>query len=384
LGIVSGVTRSISLGRIAGVEIGLNWSWLIVFGLIFMSLTAAVFPAQNPGLSDSSYLAMGFVAALLFFGSILLHELGHALQARREGIEIEGITLWLFGGVARFNGMFESPGAEFRIAIAGPAVTLVLAAVLIGLGSLAELPSAVEGVVFWLGYINVVLLAFNLLPAQPLDGGRVLHSALWALRGQMLWATRLAAGIGIGFGYLLIGAGIVLLFAAPTLTGIWLVILGWFLATAAQAEAEQVVAREALGGIRVEDLMSGDPVTVAPAMTLGAFIDEVARQTRYTSYPVVEGKRPVGLLRFQDVTARSRAVWDEETVLDCMVPFERIVTLGPHDTASDALLAVGPEAPHRALVLDERGSLLGVLSIRDLMRAIQIETVADSGRAPSR
>jgi Zn-dependent protease/CBS domain-containing protein len=374
------VSRNITLGRIAGVEIGLNWTWLIVFGLIFMSLTAAVFPEQNPGLDDGTYLAMGFVAALLFFGSILLHELGHAVQARREGVEIEGITLWLFGGVARFKGMFQSPGAEFRIAIAGPAVTLVIAAVLIGLGSAVGLPSAVEGVVLWLGYINLVVLVFNLLPAQPLDGGRVLHSALWALRGRLLWATRLAAGIGIGFGYLMIGAGIVLLFAAPTLTGIWLIILGWFLASAAQAEAEQVVAREALGKTRVEDLMSADPVTVEPAMTLGAFVDDVARHTRYTSYPVTERQRPVGLLRFQDVAARSRAEWDNQTVADCMMPLGRVVTLGPRDSGADALLAVAPEEPHRALVLDERGNLVGVLSIRDLMRVIQIETVAGSDR----
>ena len=169
-----------SLGRIAGVEIGVNWSWAIVFALIVWSLASAVFPDQNPGHSNGAYIAMALAAAILFFASLLLHELGHAIQARRDGVEIEGITLWLFGGVARLKGELPSAGAEFRIAIAGPLVTLVLGAVFVAIAVLAGLPDAADGVAAWLGYINLFLLVFNLIPALPLDGGRVLRAALWA------------------------------------------------------------------------------------------------------------------------------------------------------------------------------------------------------------
>jgi Zn-dependent protease/CBS domain-containing protein len=374
------MSRSITLGRVAGIEIGLNWSWLIVFALISFSLGAAVFPEQNPGLPDGTYLAMAIVASLLFFISILLHELGHALQARREGVEIEGITLWLFGGVARFSGIFQSPGAEFRIAVAGPLVTVAIAALLLGLGSISGLPSAVDGVVFWLGYINVLLLAFNLIPAQPLDGGRILHAALWAARGQMLWATRVAAGVGVAFGYLLVGAGLMLVFFTPMLGGIWLALIGWFIAVTAQAEAQQVLAREALGGASVGGLMSRDPVTVRPGTSLGEFMDTIARGTRFTSYPVVEGERALGLLRFQDVVRSARDEWDTRSVEQCMQPLERVPTLSAATPGADALSELTANEPHRALVLDERGGLVGVLSIRDLMRAIEIELGSPAGR----
>jgi Zn-dependent protease len=212
---------NLTLGRLGGVQVTINWSLLVVFALIVWSLAATVFPSQNPGLSDGVHLAMAIVAALLFFASVLLHELGHACQARREGMEIEGITLWLFGGIAQFKGWFPSAGAELRIAIAGPLVTLVLGVGFVLL-ALAGLPSAVDGVAAWLGYINLSLLIFNLIPALPLDGGRVLRAALWRARGDLGWATRVAADIGRGFGYLFIGLGVVMFSfvfrAGPTTT----------------------------------------------------------------------------------------------------------------------------------------------------------------------
>ena len=162
------------VGRVAGIRIAIHWSWLVVFVLLTWTLSDSVFPGENPGLSDSAYLAMAVAAAVLFFTSLLLHELGHALQARREGVEIDGITLWLFGGVARFRGMFPSAGAEFRIAIAGPLVSLAIGVVFVLAAWLLRLPRAVDGVASWLGFINLFLLVFNLIPALPLDGGRVL------------------------------------------------------------------------------------------------------------------------------------------------------------------------------------------------------------------
>ncbi|HEY8467105.1 MAG TPA: site-2 protease family protein [Solirubrobacterales bacterium] len=362
---------SISLGRLAGIPVGVHWSWLLIFALIAWSLAAGVFPNENPGLSDGTYAGMGVAAAVLFFGSILLHELGHAIQARRERVEIEGITLWLFGGVARFRGMYESPGAEFRIAIAGPLVTLAIAAVLLLLTAVVDLPEAVDGVASWLAYINGVLLIFNLLPALPLDGGRVLHAALWRARRSLVWATRVGTAIGIGFGYLLIGGGVVLLFAGAGFGGLWFALIGWFLASAARGEAQALLAREALGDMPVRELMAHDPAAVDPETTLDRFIDELARHTRYTTYPVVEGGRPVGLLTFARVAATPRELWARTRVAECMVPLARVPVVGPGDPASEALLKIAASEVGRALVVAD-GRLVGLLSISDLARAIAI------------
>lgn len=361
---------SIRLGRIHGIEVGVNWTWFLVVLLLVWSLAVAVFPETNPGLSDGAYWAMGAVAALLFFGSLLLHELGHALQARSDGVEIEGITLWLFGGVARFRTMYRTAAAEFRVAAAGPLVTLAIALASLALASVASLPDGVDGVLTWLGFINLMLLAFNLLPALPLDGGRLLHAALWRLRDDRGWATRVAGTVGAGFGWLLIGGGIALFVATSAFGGLWLAMIGWFLQSAAGAEVAQATVRAALRGHDVRTLMVPDPETVPADVTLGTFIDEIAQRSRYTTYPVVDAGRPVGLLTFASVAARPRARWDRETVRDCMLPRPDVPVVTPDQDASDAFEALARE-PRRALVVDEHGTLVGLLSITDVVRAVE-------------
>ena len=361
----------LKLGRLGGVEVRINWSWLVVFVLIVWSLASEIFPAQNEGLSDAAYLAMAVVAALLFFASLLLHELGHAIQARREGMEIDGITLWLFGGVAAFRGMFRSAGAEFRIAIAGPLVTLVLGAAFVGLAVLAPMADALDGVLAWLGFTNLLLLVFNLLPALPLDGGRVLRSALWQARGDFGWATRVAAGIGRAFGFVFIAAGIALLIFASAFSGAWLAFIGWFLLGAASSETRHLAVREALAGLRVRDLMIREPATVEPGLTLGRFLDDVVWSRRYTTYPVVEGGRAVGLIPFRCVAEVPRSQWEERTVRDCMLARDSVPVLDEDDELVDALAELSERGVGRGLVL--RGeSLLGLLSITDVARALEL------------
>jgi Zn-dependent protease/predicted transcriptional regulator len=365
------VNPSIHLGRIAGVRIGLNWSWAVVFALIVWSLAVGIFPSQNPGLSDGTYIAMALAAALFFFASLLAHELGHARQARREGMEIEGITLWLFGGVAQFKGAFPSAGAEFRIAIAGPLVSLGLGIFFVLLAVFARLPNAVDGVAAWLGYINLSLLVFNLLPALPLDGGRVFRSALWYLKGDLAWATRVAADVGRAFGYLLIAAGIALLIFQGSFSGAWLAFIGWFLLQAATAEARYVATRQALEGLRVRDLMVREPTTVEADLTLARFMDEVARSHRYPTYPVLEHGRPVGLLAFRSVAAVPRDEWERRLVRDVMIPREKVPLLDEDEPAIDALAELSAGDLNRGLVI-ENGHLAGLLSIADLARALEV------------
>ena len=367
---------TIQLGRIAGIRIGLNWSWFVVFALIVWSLAVAVFPSQNPGFSDSEYVGLAVAAALLFFASLLLHELGHALQAKREGIKIEGINLWLFGGVAQFKGWFPGAGAEFRVAIAGPLVSLVLGVLFVGLASIAGLPNALDGVAAWLGYTNLILLAFNLLPALPLDGGRVLQAALWYARGDLGWATRTAATAGRGFGFLFIALGLGMLIFEGSFSGAWLAFIGWFLLQAATAEARYIATEKALEGVRVRDLMIEEPVTVSADMSLGQFMDKVAGSQRYTTYPVIDDGRPIGLLALRSVVGVPRHQWATRRVRDVMVGRDYVPLLADDEPAIDALAELSENKVNRGLVVDD-GRLIGLLSITDLLGALEV-------RRPSR
>jgi Zn-dependent protease/predicted transcriptional regulator len=361
----------IPLGRIAGIRISVNWSWLIVFALIVWTLAGNVFPDQNPGLGDGTYAAMAVVGAALFFLSLLLHELGHALQARRDGMEIDGITLWLFGGVARFRGMFPSAGAELRIALAGPLVSLLLGLGFAGLAGAVAMPEAVDGVAAWLGYTNLVLLVFNLVPALPLDGGRVLRATLWLVRGDFAWATIVAAGIARAIAYLMIGGGLALLLFVGALGGAWLAFIGWFLLQAAAGEARYLATREALGDLRVRDLMQPDPVTVPADVSVGRFMDDVAWSRRYTTYPVVVDGRPIGLVSFRCVASIPRSEWDTRSIRECMIPLDEVPNLRLDEEAIDALAELGSSDVNRGLVVED-DRLVGLLSITDLARAMAV------------
>jgi Zn-dependent protease len=238
---------TVVLGRILGIRIGVNWTWLVIAGLLLWSLAETVFPTTNPDLADRTYFAMALIATVLFFACLLLHELGHALVARRNGVSVDGITLWMLGGVAKLSGTVPNAGAELRIALAGPAVSLVLGVGFVGLAVALALPDAVDGVAAWLGYVNLLLLAFNLIPAYPLDGGRVLFGVLWALTHDIARATRLAVVVSRVAALLMIGVGIFLAAKGDAVGGIWLAFIGWFLYQAAAAEARQRLAEEELG-----------------------------------------------------------------------------------------------------------------------------------------
>ncbi len=374
------MNRGLTLGRIAGIRIGIHWSWLVVFALISWTLADSVFPEMNPGLSDGAYVAMALAASIVFFVSLLLHELGHALQARREQMEIDGITLWLFGGVATFRGDFPSALAELRVALAGPLVTAALTG---GFALLAELglPEAADGVVAWLAVINLVLLVFNLLPALPLDGGRVLHAILWRARNDRRFATTVGAGTGRAFAFVLIAAGLVLVLTGAGASGIWFAFLGWFLLQAATAEQRALALRDALGDLRVGDLMTHRPVTVPAHLTLSGFMDEVAHVHRFTTYPVLEDGHVVGLIPFARVAATPRADWDERRVRDSMVRLADAPTLQAATPVLDALQEMQAHGIDRALVLAD-GELAGLLSITDVGRVVSESMATREQRRP--
>jgi Zn-dependent protease/CBS domain-containing protein len=370
-----GMDGNLTIGRFGGVEVRLNWSLLAVVALIVWSLTDGVFPSQNPGLSDNTYLGMAVVASLLFLASITLHELGHSWAALREGLEVDSITLWLFGGVAQLKGRFKSPGAEFRVAFAGPLVSIGLGVLFMVIAA-TGLPTEADGVAAWLGYINLVLAVFNLLPAAPLDGGRVLHAILWRAKGDFAWATRVASEIGQAFGYLFIALGIAMFIFEGSFSGAWLAFIGWFLLQGAKAEARYVATEQALRDLRVRDLMVRRPVTVDADSTIGRFMDEVAGSHRFTTYPVLDGDRPVGLLAFASVAAVPRSDWDARRVRDTMIPLDEVTLLTEDELAVDALEELSAPTGNRGLVVDN-GHLAGLLSITDIARALEV------GRSPA-
>ncbi|HEX2054591.1 MAG TPA: site-2 protease family protein [Actinomycetota bacterium] len=368
---------SFTFMKVRGIRIGAHWSWLIVFSLVSWSLARSVFPFAYPGLSGTAYLVMAVVSALIFFVCILLHELGHAFRAIKEGMKMGDITLWLFGGVARFQGMFPSAGAEFRIAAAGPAVSVVLV-VLFGavtwIGSAVGLPAVILGMTDYLARINLAVVVFNLVPALPLDGGRILRSWLWSRKGNFTKATISAARFGKAFAYVLMTLGVFEFFSTSPTGGIWFVVMGWFLLQAAQAEQNYAVVRQAFQDTTVRSLMTPDPAVVGSETTVAEFLDLVQRRG-HSTYPVVDDGALKGMVSFR---------------MAAEVPFERRSTARVADLMVEPLVFAGTtpvvEAidplrapPGRGVVLDD-GRLAGILSLSDVARALEIRSANGNGR----
>ena len=360
----------IPFGRVAGISIGASWTWLPVVALVMLTAASDGFPRSNPGLSQASYVVMAVTAGLLYFAGLLLHELGHALQARREGMHIDGITLWLFGGVARINGEFRTASAELRVAAAGPAVTLVISVVFLSLGLLLSLPAQIDGVLIWVGYFSALLLLFNLVPAYPLDGGRMLHAGLWALRRNRSAATQVSATIGRGFGMVMIGGGAVLGVSQGEPAFGWLAVMGLFLLMAATGESQNERVREVLDGLTVADVIERDPICVLPTLTLAEFFDAVVWSQRHTTYPVYDGELVIGMLPFRSVAAVPRSDWDATTIADVMVPLDQVELLDEHAPLGEAITRLAANPLQRGLVIED-GRLVGLVSVSDVARAFE-------------
>jgi CBS domain-containing protein len=285
---------------------------------------------------------------------------------------IDGITLWVFGGVAKFTGSFPSAGAEFRIAIAGPVVSLLLGAVFLAAALLAPFPPEIDGVVFWLGQINLMLLVFNMLPALPLDGGRVFRATLWQRRKDFVSATRTAARLGIFFGQFLIFGGLLLLFTVGAFGGVWLAFIGWFLIGAAEAERRAAETRVALGGLRVRDAMVRTPMAAAAELPLDRFVKEFFMAHRFTTYPVTRDGQVVGIVSFRDAADRAH---EGGQVQDAMIGLDEALVLDGDSELSDALPELVASPLRRALVRDDDGRITGLLSVTDAMRILQARGV---------
>jgi Zn-dependent protease/predicted transcriptional regulator len=367
------VTSTFRLGRFAGVDVGVHWSVLIIFGLLAWSLSASRFPAAYPGSPSWAYAVAGVGAAVVFLLGLLAHEVSHAVVAMRNGLSVEGITLWVFGGVARLRGEARTPGAELRIAGVGPLVSLLIG---VGFGAVAVVLAAagitglVPGTFSWLAGINIVLAVFNVLPAAPLDGGRLLRAALWKWRGDRTWAAITAARAGRVLGLLLIFFGLWQFLAGATIGGLWLALIGWFLLGAATAEEQQARLGNALGGVRVADIMSTQPETAPADLTVAELIDRHLWTSRHSAFPLVDHGRPVGLVtlnRIREVPPDRRAT---TTLRDIACAGDELALASPDEPIVDLLPRLNGCADGRALVVSG-GQLVGIVSSSDISRAVQ-------------
>lgn len=368
--------RSIRIGRLAGIPIGVQPLWIVIVALITFSLGAVYYPDQVPGIAPAAAYALGLLSALLLFASILLHELGHSVVARRHGVAIEEIDLWLLGGVAKMKGYPKTAGDELRFALAGPAVTFLIAAVFWAIAAAlpAGTPAALSAVVEYQAFVNTAILVFNLLPAFPLDGGRVARAAIWGRIGDLSRATAIAASIGRGLGWAMIGLGV---FAALSggVGGIWLALIGFFVITAAKAEEGGLRVRTALAGREAGRFMSCPAVTVPAAASLAEAVEDYFVKYRYSAFPVIDGGDTLGLIDLAAVERILPARRAEVTVGEAAT-FDPDLLVDEHQDVAELLERPAFQRHGRAMVVTGGGEI-GILSITDVNRALRALDLRD-------
>jgi Zn-dependent protease/CBS domain-containing protein len=379
--------QTIRLGRVAGIRIGLNGGALVIVVLLAAGLAFGQLPELDPERSAVAYIAAGIAAAVLFLASILAHELAHATVAKANGVEVEAITLWLLGGVAELKTEPRSPKAELAIAVVGPLSSGVLGGVFgvaaVGL-SAAGANDLTVGVATYLAMTNVALAVFNLVPAAPLDGGRVLRAAVWRWTGDRDRASIAAARAGRIFGLTLIvaGVGLALLLQAG-LGSLWWVLLGWFLVQAAAAEEERARLGQKLHGVRVADVMTPQPVTADPDTTVARFIDEVAFRHRYSTYPLVDAQgRLTGLVTFNRIRAVAIEQRSVRRLSDIACPPDEVPVARPEEPVTDLLPRMAGCADGRAVVVDATGRVVGLVSPSDISRLMAVSDLRGSQPYP--
>jgi Zn-dependent protease len=371
------VRAQIRLGRAFGIPIGLHYTWIVLAALITVSL-GGYFGFRHPDWSGGLVWGTAIVTGVLFFATLILHEMSHALVARAHGIPVGSITLFALGGVAQIEEDATRPGAEFFMAIVGPLTSAVIGFALIGLAMLggwvpgAEPRTAPVSVALWLGYINIVLALFNMIPGYPLDGGRVLRSIIWAITGSVDRATRAAARTGQAVAVVLIAYGLVRFFLQSDVGGLWVALIGWFLFSAANSSYLQIRLSARLRGVHVRDVMSGRCVPVEADMSVQAFVDSYLQRGGQGCYVVSDrgdGAEPVGLVVPGDMRRIDRARWPVTPIRDAMRPFGSLQAVDPEDPLLQVLTMMGRTDVNQVPVMDH-GHFEGVVTRSDVVNYV--------------
>jgi Zn-dependent protease/predicted transcriptional regulator len=367
--------KKIRLFSLFGFRVSIDLSWIIVAVLVTWSLAEGVFPGYLGELSQRTYWWMGIVGAAGLFVSIIVHELFHSLVARRVGLPMKGITLFLFGGVAEMDDEPPSARSEFLMSIAGPIASIVvglLFLVVYRLGNGDGWPDPARGIVVYLGAINLILAGFNLVPAFPLDGGRVLRSALWYWRGSLRWATRVASQIGAGFGIVLIVLGVIYFIRGAFLGGVWWAMIGLFIRRASQMSYQRVLIRKALEGETVAAFMKQDPVTVSPDISIKDLVENFVYKHHFKMYPVTRDGAVSGCITTREIKDVPREQWENTRVSDVTRECSPENSIHPGADATKALSLMGKSGRSRLMVI-ESGQLVGLIALKDLLRFLTVK-----------
>ena len=379
--------RRITLFKMFGFAVRVDGSWLVIAILITWSLAVGMFPHLYPGLSNGEYWLMGLLGAMLLFVSIIVHELAHSLVARRHGLAIRGITLFIFGGVAEMESEPPNAKAEFLMAAAGPLTSIVIGAFFYVLhwGAQGAWPTMAVGILWYLYWINWILAAFNLVPAFPLDGGRILRSVLWHWKGNLWSATRIASYIGSGFGVLLMAFGVYRLLVGDFIGAVWWFLIGMFLRGAAQGSYQQLMVQRMLQGEPIRRFMNTNPVAVPPAISLEDLVEHYIYKYHYKMFPVVnESHELLGCVTTKHVKDIPREEWNQYSVQAVMQPYDPKDAVTP-DTDSVEALAIMRRSQSSRLMVVEDGRLIAVLALKDLLEYLssKLEMEGDSSKLPS-
>jgi Zn-dependent protease len=362
----------IPIGKLFGISLKLNYSWFVVFGLVTWVLAANYFPSIFPTWSLGTSILAGLITSLLFFGSVLAHELMHSVVAQSTGITVHSITLFIFGGVSQMTEEPKLPKDELKIALAGPLTSIVIGGIFWGIWYLMnDISPFVTAISFWLGTINLFLAAFNLIPGFPLDGGRVLRSILWWRSQNLRRATRTASNIGRAVGYLFIFGGIFFVFRGLWFNGLWLAFIGWFLENAAVGSYRQVALQEVLQGHTAREIMIGECPAVSPGLSIEELVNKHILASGARCFPVLSGDRVAGLVTLSSVKAVSRDDWQTKTVKDAMTPLEELKAVSPNEDLSTVMRIMAEEDINQIPVVDD-GNIVGMVARDKLINFISL------------
>ncbi len=362
------------LFQVAGFQLRADISWFPIVLLFTWSLQGYFREQLSPDYADWLYWVLGFVTAIGLFVSIILHELGHSVVARRHGVPIQGITLFIFGGVAELSGEPKSPRSEFLIAIGGPLVSLVLAIFFLGAYQVTQRiqsPDFLVGCLQVLGRVNLAVLVFNLIPAYPLDGGRVLRSILWSYKDRLEWATRVVSKIGAGFGMFLIIFGVLGIISGE-FGMLWFAILGLFLRTAAQMSYRQLMFRQALEGETVRHFMNPEPISVSPTTSLEQLIENYVYVHHHKMFPVVDNDKLIGSISIDQIKSVSSDERSHRTVSEFLRPCSDENTIDVNTDAAKAL-SIMTQSDNSRLMVTENEELVGIVSLKDLQKFLSLK-----------
>lgn len=365
--------KRIKLFNLFGFTVHIDLSWLIIAVLITWSLATGFFPMLYEGISQLNYWIMGVIGALGLFFSIVFHEFFHSYIARKFGLPMKGITLFLFGGVAEMHDEPDSPKTEFFMALAGPLSSLVLVGVFFAIylfGKTAQWADPVVGVFHYLWIINGILIAFNMIPGYPLDGGRVLRSILWHFKGDIRWATKIASRVGGGFGMLLIALGVISFIFGNFVGGIWWFLIGMFIRGASKSSYQRVLRRETLEGEPLRRFISDDPVSAPPDITLRELVEDYIYTHHYKMYPVMRDGKMQGCITTKEVKAIPRSQWDEKTVGEVASSCSTENTIDIDESAVEAFRKMNSTGNSRLIVTDG-DRLAGIIALKDLTDFLQ-------------